>query len=47
MLGRGVEWLAEQRIWTAGRFGEWQYHNMDHAMRSGQMAAHAILAEGR
>lgn len=37
-------WLEEQRIWVAGRFGEWQYFNMDHSMKSGQSAAQAILA---
>ena len=40
-------WLEEQRIWTAGRFGEWQYFNMDHSMKSGKTAAEAILADGR
>jgi UDP-galactopyranose mutase len=49
--GRNVatirEWLLEQRIWTAGRFGEWQYFNMDHSMKSGKSAAEAILADGR
>jgi protoporphyrinogen oxidase len=48
--GRNVRtirtWLEEQRIWTAGRFGEWQYFNMDHSMKSGKMAAEAILAPG-
>ena len=47
--GRNVatirEWLREQRIWTAGRFGEWQYLNMDHSMASGKAAAEAILAD--
>ena len=47
--GRNVatirEWLLEHRIWTAGRFGEWQYFNMDHSMASGKRAAEAILAE--
>ena len=47
--GRNVatirEWLLEQRIWTAGRFGEWQYLNMDHSMASGKAAAEAILAD--
>ena len=46
--GRNVatirEWLAEQRIWTAGRFGEWQYFNMDHSMKSGRTAAEAIIS---
>jgi protoporphyrinogen oxidase len=49
--GRNVaiirEWLREQRIWTAGRFGEWQYFNMDHSMKSGKSAAEAILADDR
>jgi UDP-galactopyranose mutase len=40
-------WLAAQRIWTAGRFGEWQYFNMDHSMKSGKAAAEDILAGGR
>ena len=40
-------WLREQRIWTAGRFGEWQYFNMDHSMASGKTAAEAILAADR
>ncbi|MEM7052359.1 MAG: FAD-dependent oxidoreductase [Acidobacteriota bacterium] len=47
--GRHVEtirgWLAEHGILTAGRFGEWQYFNMDHSMRSGKTAAERILAE--
>jgi protoporphyrinogen oxidase len=38
-------WLEEQGIWTAGRFGEWQYFNMDHSMKSGKTAAEAILAD--
>jgi UDP-galactopyranose mutase len=38
-------WLREQGIWTAGRFGEWQYFNMDHSMKSGKTAAEAILAD--
>jgi protoporphyrinogen oxidase len=39
-------WLAEHDIVLAGRFGEWQYLNMDHAMDSGRKAARA-LARGR
>jgi protoporphyrinogen oxidase len=38
-------WLEAHGILLAGRFGQWQYANMDHAMRSGADAAHAILAE--
>ena len=36
-------WLEEQRVWTAGRFGEWGYLNMDHAMVSGRAAGEAVL----
>ncbi len=37
-------WLLENGIWSVGRFGEWQYFNMDHSMRSGRRAAQEILA---
>jgi UDP-galactopyranose mutase len=37
-------WLRENDIWNVGRFGEWQYFNMDHSMRSGRRAAQEILA---
>lgn len=37
-------WLRENDIWNVGRFGEWQYFNMDHSMRSGRRAAEEILA---
>lgn len=39
------EYLGEYGIHTVGRFGEWQYFNMDHSMRSGKTAAEEILAE--
>jgi UDP-galactopyranose mutase len=38
-------WLAEHGLLLAGRFGEWQYANMDHAMRSGANVARALLAD--
>lgn len=38
------DWLKANRIWSVGRFGEWQYFNMDHSMRSGKRAAEEILA---
>jgi|RhiMetdeSRZDD1v2_1073273.scaffolds.fasta_scaffold140740_2 protoporphyrinogen oxidase len=41
-----VSWLADHRVWCAGRFGSWGYLNMDHAMRSGMAAAESILADG-
>jgi UDP-galactopyranose mutase len=37
-------WLREHGIWNVGRFGEWQYFNMDHSMRSGRTAAQEIVA---
>ena len=40
-------WLKEHGIWPVGRFGEWQYFNMDHSMRSGKTAAEEILARSR
>ena len=42
-VGEIRSWLESQRVWTAGRFGEWGYLNMDHAMASGRAAAEAIL----
>jgi UDP-galactopyranose mutase len=38
------EWLGESGITAVGRFGEWQYLNMDHSMRSGREAARDILS---
>jgi len=38
-------WLADHGIAIAGRFGEWQYANMDHAMRSGMNAARSLVEE--
>jgi len=40
-------WLREHGIWNVGRFGEWQYFNMDHSMRSGKTAAEQIVAARR
>ena len=40
-------WLDEHGIVVAGRFGEWQYHNMDHAMKSGRDAARAVTGRER
>ncbi|MGB5813203.1 MAG: FAD-dependent oxidoreductase [Polyangiales bacterium] len=40
------QWLRENDIWSVGRFGEWQYFNMDHSLRSGRRAAEDILADG-
>jgi UDP-galactopyranose mutase len=37
------DWLATQQIIVAGRFGEWQYFNMDHAMGSGKAAAERLV----
>jgi UDP-galactopyranose mutase len=42
-----VSWLASRDIHAAGRFGRWEYFNMDHAMKSGQTAARAMIGERR
>ena len=40
------EWLSEQGIHTVGRFGEWEYFNMDQAIGSGRDAVRAIERGG-
>jgi len=40
-------WLGEHGIVTAGRFGAWEYLNMDHAMRSGMDAARTVARRSR
>jgi protoporphyrinogen oxidase len=40
-------WLDEHDILAAGRFGEWQYFNMDHAMKSGRDAARIMAGRRR
>ncbi len=42
-LGILRAYLRDHGIYNVGRFGEWQYHNMDHSMRSGKTAAEEIL----
>jgi protoporphyrinogen oxidase len=42
-----TSWLAQRHIRAAGRFGEWQYLNMDQAMKSGKEAAEWVLEQGR
>ena len=37
------DWLAGHDVLIAGRFGEWQYFNMDHAMKSGRDAALSVV----
>lgn len=39
-----LAWLAEQEIHTVGRFGEWQYFNMDQAIASGRDAVRSLSA---
>jgi protoporphyrinogen oxidase len=42
-----TSWLRSVGIHPAGRFGEWQYLNMDHSMRSGRNAAEQVLRAAR
>lgn len=37
------EALASVGVVTAGRFGEWEYFNMDHSIMSGKAAAEVVL----
>jgi protoporphyrinogen oxidase len=41
------EWLREHDIETRGRFGEWEYFNMDHSLLSGKTAAESSLLAAR
>jgi UDP-galactopyranose mutase len=43
-VGTILAWLAEKGIHTVGRFGEWQYFNMDDAIASGRDAVRALQA---
>jgi protoporphyrinogen oxidase len=36
------DWLHGTGIHTVGRFGEWEYFNMDQAIASGRDAMHAV-----
>ena len=38
-----AEWLRGHRVHAAGRFGQWEYLNMDHALLQGRRAALRIL----
>jgi UDP-galactopyranose mutase len=38
------QWLLSQGIQPCGRFGDWEYYNMDHSMMSGKRAAEEIAA---
>jgi len=39
------EYLRERGIITAGRYGEWAYMNMDHAIQAGERAAQELINE--
>lgn len=38
------EWLVGMGIHPCGRFGDWQYYNMDHSIMSGKRVADTLLA---
>jgi UDP-galactopyranose mutase len=40
-------WLAEQGIVLAGRYGEWEYYNSDHAFLAGRKAAETARVRAR
>ena len=37
------DYLREKGIITAGRYGEWAYLNMDHAIQAGERAAQTLI----
>ncbi|HLG95707.1 MAG TPA: FAD-dependent oxidoreductase [Bryobacteraceae bacterium] len=41
------EWLASMDILVAGRYGEWEYYNSDHAFIAGKKAADQVLQSQR
>jgi UDP-galactopyranose mutase len=41
-VGTILDWLGEKGIHTVGRFGEWQYFNMDDAIASGRDAVRSL-----
>jgi UDP-galactopyranose mutase len=44
-LNRIKSFLRNNGILVAGRFGEWEYYNMDHAILSGKKAAKEIKSK--
>jgi len=40
-----LAYLEQQDIFSCGRFGEWEYLNMDHSILSGRRAAQKVLAK--
>lgn len=38
-----LTWLREQGIHSVGRFGQWEYFNMDHSILAGRHAAEAVV----
>jgi UDP-galactopyranose mutase len=40
------EWLTAHDIHPAGRYGEWEYYNSDHAFLAGKKVAEAVRGEG-
>jgi len=41
------EFLKQNGIYACGRFGEWEYLNMDHSILSGKKTSEEILGNGR
>jgi UDP-galactopyranose mutase len=41
-VARIREWLLERNIVAAGRYGEWEYYNSDHAFIAGKKAAQKV-----
>ncbi len=41
------DWLQENDIFTAGRFGDWEYYNTDHSLLAGKRVADTVNAHLR
>ena len=41
------QWLLSQGIHPCGRFGDWEYYNMDHSIMSGKRAAEEVATTDR
>jgi protoporphyrinogen oxidase len=42
-LQRLIDYLESRRIYTAGRYGRWDYYSMEDSILSGKKAAEAVL----
>ncbi len=46
-LARLIQYLETNRIFTAGRYGQWDYYSMEDSILSGKKAAELVIRESR